>query len=62
MIFSYLKVGYNIGEHEIQVYEGDASIEMTEIEERIKTLREEILKSASQLSEIFALFRKGMQT
>jgi hypothetical protein len=59
MILSYLKVGFNIGIKDIQIYEDDSNINLEEFEERIKTLREEVLRAAPDLKDVFALFKKG---
>lgn len=59
MVFSYLKFGFNIGAHDIQVYEDDGGLDIEEVEDRIHTLREEALRLAPLLREIYALFRKG---
>jgi hypothetical protein len=59
MIISFLKFGFNFNINEITIYEDDTSIDLEESEERVKTLREEILKSAPDLKEIYTLFKKG---
>ena len=59
MMVSYLKIGFNIGVKNIQIYEDDSSIDLDEFEERVKTLREEVLRFAPDLREVFTLFKKG---
>eukprot|EP00349_Pseudokeronopsis_sp_Brazil_P008603 CAMPEP_0202967638 /NCGR_PEP_ID=MMETSP1396-20130829/12582_1 /ASSEMBLY_ACC=CAM_ASM_000872 /TAXON_ID= /ORGANISM="Pseudokeronopsis sp., Strain Brazil" /LENGTH=52 /DNA_ID=CAMNT_0049692915 /DNA_START=352 /DNA_END=506 /DNA_ORIENTATION=- len=45
MLLSYLKIGFNIGSHNLHIYEDEALIDLEECEERIKTLREEVVKT-----------------
>ena len=59
MVFSYLKIGFNIKNSEIQIYEDDSTIEVEEFEDKIHTLREEALRLAPNLKEIYSLFKKG---
>lgn len=59
MIFSYLKIGFNINIHDVQIYEDDSGLDIGEVEEKIHTLREEALRVAPMLKDIYALFRKG---
>ena len=49
MIFSYLKIGFNIGLSDIQIYDGEFGTDLEEIEDRVHTLKEEALKSAPML-------------
>lgn len=73
MVFSYLKTAYGIypgtSEISIKIYEdeigggpGALSEEAPEIEDRILTPREEALKSAVLLKQVYHLFRKGSQS
>jgi hypothetical protein len=59
MLFSYLKIGFNIGMADVQIYEDDSGIEIPELEDRVLTLREEALKYATSLKEVYNLFRRG---
>lgn len=59
MIFSYLKIGFNINVNDVQIYEDDSGIEIPEVEEKVHSLREEALRLAPLLQEIYGLFRKG---
>ena len=44
---------------DIKIYEDDSGLEIPELEERLLTLREEALKNAVNLKDIYNLFRKG---
>ena len=46
MMLSYLKIGFNVGPKEIQLFEDEANIDLEDCEDRIKTMREEVLKSS----------------
>jgi len=60
MIFSYLKVAFNIDIDKIHIYEDDSSsIDIEEMEERVMNLRDEALMKAVMLKDIYGLFRKG---
>ena len=60
MIFSYLKVAFNIDIDKIHIYEDDSSsIDIEEMEERVMNLRDEALLKAVMLKDIYGLFRKG---
>lgn len=60
MIFSYLKVAFNIDIDKIHIYEDDSSsIDIEEMEERVLNLRDEALMKAVILKDIYGLFRKG---
>ena len=60
MIFSYLKVAFNIDIDKIHIYEDDSSsIDIEEMEERVMNLRDEALMKAVMLRDIYGLFRKG---
>ena len=60
MIFSYLKVAFNIDIEKIHIYEDDSSsIDIEEMEERVMNLRDEALMKAVMLRDIYGLFRKG---
>ena len=59
MIFSYLRIAFDIPPNNILIYEDDSSLEINEIEDRILTLREEALKNAIGLKDIHNLFRRG---
>mmetsp|Transcript_12043 Transcript_12043/g.11913 ORF Transcript_12043/g.11913 Transcript_12043/m.11913 type:complete len:108 (-) Transcript_12043:39-362(-) len=59
MLLSFLKVGFNIGSNNVHIYEDEALIELEECEERIKTLREEVIRVAPKLNDVFSLFKKG---
>ena len=59
MVFSYMQVLYGIGHAETTIYEDDSGIEMEEMEDRTLTLREEALKNAPLMKEIYHLLRRG---
>ena len=59
MVFSYLKVAFNVPQSCIRIYEDDAGIDLAEMEDRIMTLREEMLKLAPGLKEVANIFKRG---
>ena len=59
MVFSYLKVAFNIPLTNIHIYEDDSGIDLADMEDRILTLREETLKLAPSLKEVASVFKKG---
>ena len=59
MIFSFLKIGFNINQSNITIYEDDTNIELEEIEDKLFTLREEAIRLAPLIKDIYALYKKG---
>ena len=59
MLISYIQVCYNISLNEIQIFEDDSGFEVDDFEERVSNIRDEVLKKAPLLKEIFGLFKKG---
>ena len=62
MILSLLKVSFNINTPDIQIFEDDSGLELEELEDGVLNLREEALKRAIWLKDIYALLRKGGST
>ena len=59
MVFSYLEVAFDISKDDIQLFEEDSGFEIEEMEDRVFNLRDEAIKKATLLKEIYSLFRKG---